>query len=159
MAFTRFHDDPARIAKQLEIETFAGRYQLDRPGPGVNLPYYEDTHHRLQRWGANLHTNTVNLESDLRGLSRSLTRDNIDKNDYKKHAAQTAPMQNYGTAQPYTEESRYSHPAWMYRDLEQSVWEKPLLDPQANLETPFLNNVQTRLRRRDGHITESSSSS
>ena len=48
MAFTRFHDDPARIAKQLEIETFAGRYQLDRPGPGVNLPYYEDTHHRLQ---------------------------------------------------------------------------------------------------------------
>jgi hypothetical protein len=33
--------------------------------------------------------------------------------------------------------------------LEQSVWEKPILDPQANLETPFETNVQTRLLRKN----------
>jgi len=151
MSFTRFYDDPARIEKRLEIGTFEGRYQLDRPGPGVNMPFYEEPHQRLQKWGANLQTNTVNLESDLRGLSRSLTRDDIKSNNYKTFAAQSSPMKNYGTADPYVEESRASHPAWMYRDLEQSKWETPLLDPQANLEKTFLTNVQTRLRRRDGN--------
>ena len=42
MAFTRFHDDPARISKRLEESTFTGRYQLDRPGPGVDMPFYEE---------------------------------------------------------------------------------------------------------------------
>jgi hypothetical protein len=150
MSFTRFHDDPVRIEKRLDISTFEGRYQLNRPGPGLDMPFYEDPNQRLQFWGANLHNNTINLESDLKGLTRPLTRDDVDHNNFKTHAVQTYPMRSYGTAQPYVEESRATHPAWMFRDLEQSKWETPLLNPQVNLERPFLANVQTRILRRNG---------
>ena len=77
MSFTRFHDDPARIKKQLEQTTFLGRYMLDCPGPGNNLPFWEDPQIRMQKWGANLRDNTVNLESDLFGMTRRLNRDLI----------------------------------------------------------------------------------
>ena len=150
MAFTRFYDDPLRISKRLEESTFAGRYQLDMPGPGVDMPFEEDPHARLQKWGANLRTNTINLESDLRGMTRPLSRRDCTRtNDYKTHAVQTAPMAMYSTANPYVEESRASHPAWMYRDLEQPRWEQPLLNPQANLEKPFAHNVHTRILEKD----------
>ena len=113
MAFTRFHDDPARIKKQLAESTFTGRYRIDTPGPGINLPFYEDSQLRLQKWGGNLQTNTVNLESDLFGLTRKLQRDLVDENDYKKKAA-TGTLPNYPSANPFIEESRASHPAWTY---------------------------------------------
>jgi hypothetical protein len=150
MSFTRFHDDPVRIEKRLDISTFEGRYQLNRPGPGLDMPFYEDPNQRLQFWGANLQNNTINLESDLKGLTRPLTRDDVDKNNFKTHSVQTHPMRSYATAQPYVEESRATHPAWMYRDLEQSKWETPLLNPQVNLERPFPANIQTRILRRNG---------
>ena len=137
MAFTRFYDDPLRISKRLEESTFAGRYQLDMPGPGVDMPFEEDPNTRLQKWGANLRTNTINLESDLRGMTRPLSRRDCTRtNNYETHAVQTAPMAMYSTANPYVEESRASHPAWMYRDL-QPRWEQPLLNPQANLKSPL----------------------
>ena len=150
MSFTRFHDDPVRIEKRLDISTFEGRYQLNRPGPGLDMPFYEDPNQRLQFWGANLHNNTINLESDLKGLTRPLTRDDVEQNNFKTHAIQTIPMRSYSTAQPYVEESRATHPAWMYRDLEQSKWETPLLNPQAHLDRPFPANIQTRILRRNG---------
>jgi hypothetical protein len=150
MAFTRFHDDPMRISKRLEESTFAGRYQLDRPGPGVDMPFFEEPGQRLQQWGANLRTNTIALESDLRGLTRPLTRhDHLEANDYKKHAAETQPMAVYSIAQPYVEDTRASHPAWMYRVYEPARWEKPFLDPQANLEVPFTNNIHSRVLEKD----------
>lgn len=149
MAFTRFHDDPLRIAKRLEELTFAAQYQLDVPGPGLNMPYESDPNHRLQKWGANLKTNTINLESDLRGMTRQLNRDNIENNNYKLHAVQTSDMASYPVANPYVEESRASHPAWMIRGAEQTRWETPLLDPQAHLEKPFSNNIQTRILEKD----------
>jgi len=66
MSFTRFHDDPARIQKQLAESTFSGRYMLNTPGPGVDLPYMEESQMRLQKWGANITTDIINLESDFR---------------------------------------------------------------------------------------------
>ena len=150
MAFTRFHDDPARISKRLEESTFTGRYQLDRPGPGVDMPFYEDPNQRLQMWGANLRTNTIALESDLRGLTRPLVRnDHLELNNYSKHAVHTEKMASYSNAQPYVEESRASHPAWMYRVCDRQRWEQPLLDPQANLETPFTKNIHSRIIEKD----------
>ena len=64
MSFTRFHDDPNRIKKQVNESSFAGRYALNTPGQGIDLPFSEDPQMRLQRWGANLRDNTVALESD-----------------------------------------------------------------------------------------------
>ena len=148
MSFTRFHDDEIRIKKQLEQQTFSGRYQLDVPGQGSSMPFQQDAHLNLQKFGANIRTNTINLESDLLGLTRPLGRDDIREQDYK---IQEVPSEQitYNTEKPFTEESRASHPAWMYRDLEHPVWEQPIVDPQAHLEKTFHDNIQTRILEKD----------
>jgi len=149
MSFTRFYDDSARIKLQTDMSTFSGRYALDTPGQGTNLPFYEDPQMRLQYWGANLMTNTVNIESELRGITRVLTRrDNEEQNNYKTSATQTSQL-SFPTLQPYVEESRASHPAWMYKDVEQTRWETPILNPLANLEKKFHENIQTRILEKD----------
>lgn len=148
MAFTRFHDDPARIQKQLAESTFLGRYQLDTPGQGVDLPFMEDPQIRLQMWGANKRYNFVNTESDLYGYTRPVNRDYTTVNSHSKNAVQAVNV-NYRNSDPFTEESRASQPAWTYRDLEQTRWEYPLLNPQANLEKKFHDNIQTRILEKD----------
>jgi hypothetical protein len=148
MAFTRFHDDPARIKKQIDQSSFSGRYMLNVPGPGESLPFYQDPQLRLQKWGANLRTNTINLESDLRGLTRPLNRDLVEDNNYKTHAVQTG-SEIYPVKTPFIEESRATHPAWMFKDLEQSRWESPFLNPLNGLEKGFHENIQTRILEKD----------
>ena len=121
MAFTRFHDDPCRIKKQLQESTGPGKYMLNVPGNGDKPCFMEDPFIRLQGWGANLMTNTINLDSDLKGLNRNLSRDCIDKNEYRSHAVKTSPI-SYPTCDPITDQTRATHPAWHYRDLEQVNW-------------------------------------
>mgnify|MGYP005660732585 FL=1 len=53
MAFTRFHDDPCRIKKQLQESTDIGRWILNVPGQGSKPDYMNDPHIRLQKWGGN----------------------------------------------------------------------------------------------------------
>jgi hypothetical protein len=151
MSFTRFHDDPYRIKKQLEESSFIGRYQLNTPGNGLDLPFMEDPQIRLQRWGANLRTNTVNLESDLFGITRPLNRDLEEINSYKKHQIPTSPV-TYRDAKPIVNESRATNPAWMYRDIDYNRWESPFLNPQNGLEKPFNENIQTRILEKDHYV-------
>lgn len=151
MSFTRFHDDPIRIQKQLQESTYTGRYRLGTPGQGMDLPFIEDPNMRLQSWGANKRTNMVGLESDLFGLTRPLNRDLIDANDYKKNSVTTTTVQ-YKTMQPFVEESRASHPAWTYKDLEHSRWENPFINPQNNIEMQFNSNIQSRIIEKDKFI-------
>ena len=148
MSFTRFHDDPNRMRKQIEESSFPGKYALNTPGPGDNLPFIEDPQMRLQRWGANLMTNTVNVESDLRGMTRKLNRDVIELNSHKKKEVE-GRLVSYPVTESFVDESRATHPAWMYRDLEQPRWEQPFLNPQANLEKRFHDNIQTRILEKD----------
>jgi len=148
MSFTRFNYDSARTKKTIEESSFAGKYALNTPGPGINIPFIEDTQMRIQKWGANMMTNTVNLESDLLGLSRPLNRDLIETNDYKINRAKTSSVY-YNTSAPFIDESRASHPAWTYKDLEQTRWETPFLNPQNHLEKDFQDNIQTRILEKD----------
>jgi hypothetical protein len=152
MAFTRFHDDPNRIHKQLQQTTYIGQYQLNTPGNGLNLPFAEETQLRLQGWGANYDGKMISQENDLRGLTRKLNKDYIDMNDYKKFE-QLPTTPSYRNENPYVEESRASHPAWMYKDLEQPRWENPFINPQNNFEIPFAYEVQTRILEKNKHVT------
>jgi hypothetical protein len=147
MAFTRYHDDPYRIKAQAQDSSFSGRYNLDVPGPGINLPFFEDPQLRLQKWGANLQTNTIGLENDLFGLTKKLNCDSLG-NNYKNVAVPTSKM-SYPVANPTVEESRATNPAWMYRDLEHPRWETPWINPQANFEKRFHDNIQTRILEKD----------
>lgn len=145
---TRFFDDPARIKKQTEMSSFQCKYFLDTPGPGVNLPFCEDTHLRLQKWGANLQNNTVNLESDFRGLTRKLNRDDVNKNEYTRYKASSNKIE-YGTVDPFVEQTRATHPCWMHRSFDPNRWEQPIHNPQDFLEKQFHDNIQTRILEKD----------
>lgn len=152
MAFTRFHDDPARIQAQLQSQTWVGRYQIDKPGPGVDLPFMEDPQIRMQQWGANLRENTTQLESELRGLTRTLCRDNTYLNNYQTQNTTNTNVPSYRSAEPFVDESRASHPAWMFRGIETPRWEEPFCNPQVNLEKPFAENVSTRILEKDSFV-------
>ena len=154
MAFTRFHDDPARIAKQLQQQTDQGRWAIDVPGNGDKPLYMDDPFIRMQKWGGNLMTNTINLESDLFGLSRNMNRDLIGTNDYKKHAVKTHSVQ-YSSFNPITDQSRATHPAWMLRDLEQFKQSILPLNPQENTCMTFQNNLSTRILEKDTFVAKS----
>lgn len=150
MSFTRFHDDPCRIKKQLQETTDPGRYILDTPGNGEKPCFMQDPFIRMQKWGANLHTNTINLESALLGMNNNLTRDCI--------AGQNKLPSNeaiqYPSCQPFTDQTRYTNPAWTARDLEQNNFQFLPLNPQENTCVPFHYNVNTRLVEKDNFIPE-----
>ena len=147
MSFTRFHDDPCRIEKQLQESTGAGRYMLDVPGNGPKPCYMEDPYIRLQQWGANLCTDPVGLESELLGLNQTIAgRDCVEvPKTYKVESNRV----DYPSCQPFTEQPRATNPAWTARDLEQVNWWTLPLNPQENVCLPFHNNISTRILERD----------
>lgn len=153
MAFTRFNNDSSRIKKQLQESTGLGRYMLNVPGNGDKMAFNEDPFLRMQKWGANLMTNTINLESDLRGLTRPLNNDSKTQNDYMQHAV-TSKQVSYASTQPTTEQPRATHPAWTARDLEQVNWYILPLNPQENVCYPFENNTSTRIMEKNSFVAQ-----
>ena len=151
MSFTRFHDDPCRVDKQLEESTFEGRYMIDKPGNGANPCYMEDPFIRMQQWGANLQTNTINLESELLGLNRQLTLDCIKNNNYENYKVESKKI-TYPNCKPFVEQPRATHPAWTALDLEQNNFDFPLFNPQENVCIPFHNNMSTRILEKDYYL-------
>jgi hypothetical protein len=105
---------------------------------------------RLQSWGANLQTDTVNLESDFRGLTRKL-RDDVEER-YLAHKSLTKKV-TYTTSDPFVEQTRASHPLGRIGRSTRIGGRNPS-DPQDNLEKPFYNNIQTRIL--EGRVRESS---
>lgn len=149
MAFTRFKYDEARSKKELQQSTDPGRWVMNVPGNGETPYYIEDPHIRIQNWGANMRTNSINLESDLLGVNRKLNRDNTIKDSYVNFVPNSDRIEYPTTKKLSTEQSRTILPAWTARDLEQVNWYYPPLNPQENVCFPFLNNVNTRILERD----------
>ena len=147
MSFTRFHDDECRMQKQLQEQTYTGRYMLNVPGNGVNMPFVEDPHMRLQKWGANWNTNAIVIDNDLRGLNNKLSRDcytsDLRWNKYNKSNV------NYPTYQQSVQQSRTTNPEWELRDTQQYKENILFLNPQENTCIPFHNNLNTRMLEKD----------
>ena len=154
MAFTRFHDDPCRIKKQLQQSTDVGRWILNVPGNGATPDYIADPQIRIQTWGANLMTNCVDLESELRGVNRQLSKDCLGKDQYQRFNVATQSVSYPTNTSLYTEESRTIMPAWTARDLEQVDWYDLPLNPQENTCLPFQNNVSTRILEKDYFVAK-----
>lgn len=149
MAFTRFKYDDARTKKSLQQATDPGRWILNVPGNGANPCYMEDPQIIIQKWGGNLRTNTINLESDLRGVNRQIGRDCLGKDNYTNYNVPNEAIQYPSCNTLSTEQSRATNPAWWYRDLEQVDWQYPPLNPQVNTCLPFQNNLSTRILEKD----------
>ena len=146
MSFSRFYDDPCRVEKQLQESTGPGRYMLNVPGNGDKPCFMEDPFVRLQQWGANLRTNPVLVDSELKGLNRVHTKNDCT---IAPNPAAASEAVTYPSCQPFTDQTRATNPAWTARDLEQDNFTVLPLDPQENVCLPFQNNLDTRLLERD----------
>lgn len=149
MANTRFKYDDARTIKSLQQSTDPGKWILNVPGNGANPCYMEDPQIIIQKWGGNLRTNTINLESELRGVNRQLSRDCLGKDNYQSYNVKSEAIQYPSCNNLFTDQSRATNPAWWYRDLEQVDWYSLPLNPQANTCLPFQNNLSTRILEKD----------
>ena len=139
MAFTRFYDDPDRIMKKLQESTDQGMYYLNQPGNGDKPYYIKDPSIILQKWGANLHQNKTCVESELRGLNYTLSRDDTRK-PFNTTAIRYPIYKKEITGQPRT-----TDPVWTARDLEQPHRFILPLDPQEHVIPSFDNNISTRI--------------
>jgi hypothetical protein len=147
MAFTRFHDDPARVAKQLQQQTDQGRWIIDVPGNGDKPCYMLDPQIIPQKWGGNLWTKSIDIQSSLLGIDRPLNRDCLAPNS--KYVEGSKPIVYPVCENLTTEESRAIMPAWTARDLPQNHAYILPIDPQAHTEMNFRNNVSTRILEKD----------
>ena len=143
-----FFDEPARVKKRIQESRDAAQYYTSVPGPGTHLPFFQDPHVRLQKWSANLSMDTVNLESDLMGLTQRGGNGDVD--EYFKHRVPNQSVK-YPVKKPFTEDTRTVAPAWMYRetDVSDRSWSFPLLNPLNTIEPRFLHNVETRILAKD----------
>jgi hypothetical protein len=150
MAFTRFRDDPARIEDQLKQSTGPGRWNIDVPGNGPTPQFILDPQIIPQKWGGNLWTNAVDIQSQLLGIDVTINRDCQNKTKYRKQLSHSTPI-TYPTTSSFltTEQSRTIMPAWTARDLSQNHGFILPDDPQAHTTIPFQHNTSTRLVERD----------
>ena len=148
MAFTRFHDDPARIAKQLQQQTDQGRWAIDVPGNGDKPCFQLDPQIIPQKWGGNLWTKSIDIQSSLLGIDRPLTRDCLSSK-YEQKVKGASPIVYPVCDSLTTEQSRTIMPAWTARDLPQNHAYILPENPQANTEMHFRNNVSTRVLEKD----------
>lgn len=153
MSNTRFNYDTCRSVKKIQESTDPCRYMLNTPGPGCNPCFVEDPHIRLQKIGPNLRegsdTTFTDITSDLRGLTRPLSKDCYS---YKEHAV-VSKQKSYETCYPtVTDETRATHPAWMYRDLEQTRWYPLFYKPEDHAVQPFAYYINSSNEARDNFV-------
>ena len=160
MSFTRFYDDPCRVQKYLEETTNIGNYNLNVPGNGINLPFIDDPYIRMEKWGANLTNNVINVESDLKGLTRKLNRDNKVINDYNKNSVNYSINNYSNNSNEITQQPRATNPAWTLRELNSintpnipNNFNYLHKDPQENIGYSFNNNISTRIVEKDFYNT------
>jgi hypothetical protein len=137
------------MEKEMDIFTYGGKYALDVPGQGCDLPFVEDPHMRLQQWGGNRRSNIVDIDADLKGYTKRLSRDYVGVDEYTRFVPESHTPQypNYGEA--VTDESRAVCPAFLFREATADRWEEPFINPQANTEIPFQWGIQTRILEKD----------
>lgn len=158
MAFTRFHYDKCRTEKNLQQATGPGRYILNVPGNAGDKPaVFNDPQIRMQKWGGNLkgvyNGHPIDIESDLKNVGRKLSKF-CNKNIFPNKQVKTFNYNYAENNKAMTDQSRTTHPSWLYRDLEQNHMYPLLLDPQENVCKHFHNNINTRLMERDTYIPE-----
>ena len=146
MAFTRYHDDPLRIMKQLQEFTGPGVYGLQVPGNGERMSFVADPQLRLQKWGANRHLNFVQVESELWGMQHRLTNRDCTPSG---EVTSANPVQYPSDKSEVTAQPRTVTPAWEVRSVAQPRWDILQEDVQAHAMIPFQNNNETRLSVRD----------
>lgn len=146
MAMSR--NDYAEIQCKLESQNKSLGYMLNTPGPLEQSKFIVDPQIRLQEFGANISVNAVNINSELRGINRTLQgRDCLHE---KKIIRDTFFNSNYMPLSfqrennAWTEQSRTIAPAWQVRGLENSRNQYLHYNPLQDIERNTFTNLSTR---------------
>jgi len=153
MAFTRAFDDKERINMFLDQDLNQNKYMLNVPGNGTKPSFIEDPHIRLQKFGGNISSNFINVNSGLKGVGRQLDTDCIMKTNKNEQLINNnfSEISFPVISSTITNESRTIIPAWQLRDLEQNNWNYLHSNPQNHAETMFENNVSSRILEKDSY--------
>tara|TARA_B100001059_G_C17728393_1_gene524782 strand:- start:664 stop:1134 length:471 start_codon:yes stop_codon:yes gene_type:complete len=143
MAFSR--DDPAEIRCKLNSHNNSLGYMLNVPGNGTHPDFFLDPQIRMQKFGANLSENVVDINSMLLGINKQLNRDHFVPNTRDPNFNPLYSRSNYPIIQnALTDQSRTTNPAWQLRGLETNEWDYPLHNPQSHTEIKFAHNISSR---------------
>lgn len=150
MSNTRFRNDDARVIKQLQECTDQGRWILNVPGNGIRPSYMEDIHIRPQKWGGNLMTNSVDLESELRGMTTLLNKGCNEETEYKIPINKSHKMYYPTSKELYTDQMRHVEPAWELRNKKINNWLEPLQSIEKARMIPLQHyRIDTRNGEKD----------
>lgn len=147
MASTRFNSDPCKINIQNQQSTDQGRWVLNTPGNGDKPYFMSDPNIICQKWGGNLWTNAIDVQSELLGMNKRIGKDCLGKDQVRLPSSK--PIMYESSSNLTTEQSRAIAPSWTVRDLEQVHFVKPILNPQENIFMPFPNYLNTRVLEKD----------
>ena len=148
MAFSR--DDNAKINCNLNDYNNSLGYMLNVPGNGSHPDFFNDPQIRLQRFGANLSENIVDINSKLLGIDKQLNRDHYVANTRDNNFNPVYEKIEYPTnPSAITDQPRTTNPAWQVRGLERTNWDYPIFNPQLNTEITFAHNINSRQEEKD----------
>lgn len=154
MSNTRINNDTGRISVRLHQSTAQGNWVINTPGNGTKPCYVSDPQLRVQKWGANLMTNFTDVESQLKGVNRSIGRD-CKKDIYTNYNFDSKSI-DYPTCNDLTtNQPRASNPAWTVREIESYPTNFLFLNPQENCAFAFQNNLATRIIEKDHFYNKS----
>ena len=149
MSFTRFYDDESRIKKRLQESTGPSRYILNVPGNGNTPNYFEDTHIRLQKWGANLYDNKHDVEGYLKGYNKANYNDCQFCSNENIQNQHTYDRDKYPTQPTTTEETRTTQPSWELKGIENNRWNILYYNPQDIIYEPLQNITSSRITQKE----------
>ena len=148
MAFSR--DDNAKTLCKLNEQNRSLGYMLNVPGNGLRPDYFNDPQIRLQKFGANLSRNVVDINSELLGVNKQLDRDHFVKNTRDSNFKPNYDKYSFPSLESeITHQPRATNPAWQIRGLETYNWDYPLFNPQEHIEKKFANNINSRQLEKD----------
>ena len=146
MDCTRFKNDKEMIQINQTKDLAGCRYMLNVPGNGLTPDYIEDPHIRLQKFGANISSNIIDINTNLMGINRRIGRD-CPQTEYTNCGYSEISYPN--NSETITDQSRTMNPAWELRDLEKDNWDHLHHNPQNHTEMIFANNISTRINEKD----------
>jgi hypothetical protein len=151
MAFTRFRDDPCKVNIQNQQSTDQGRWILNTPGYGDKPLFMSDPNIISQKWGGNLWTNAIDVQSSLLGMNQKIGKDYLGKKNGERNTDNSYPIKYQNSHILTTEQSRAIMPSWTVRDMKQVHFAYLPLDPQQNVFMPFQNYLNTRVLEKDAY--------
>jgi hypothetical protein len=147
MAFTRYKYDRSRTVKELQESTDIGRFILNVPGNGSHPCFMENPSVRLQKWGANVAMNRLEIENDLLGINRRYSKCDVEIE------RPICLQDTYKTCSKLcTGQSRTTNPSWQLRDNESSHWKTPVVKQIGIHYVGHSIHQSSRLTEKDAYM-------